>query len=299
MKRVLVTGASGFIGRRVIDRLVESGLEVHATHVEPSPPPLPTVRWHEVDLLSCRLDAVREIGATDLLHLAWYAEHGKFWRSPENLSWVAASLALVRAFQEGGGRRATFVGTCAEYDWGSTGLLKETVTPLRPSTLYGVAKDALRRLVEAYAVEAGLSWAWGRVFFLYGPGEDPRRFVGSVVHNLLTKRMAPMSHGRQVRDFLHVDDVARALVALADSDVQGPVNIASGVPTTLAEVAEVVRRHAGGSLAIGSLPVPAGEPPSLVGDVTRLRDEVGFRPRLGLEDGIASMVRELQRSSSE
>ena len=107
---------------------------------------------------------VREVRPTHLLHLAWYAEHHAYWTAPQNLDWVGASLRLVRAFAEQGGTRAVLAGTCAEYDW-TQGVCVEGATPIRPRGLYGVAKDAVRRVVEAFAAGAGLSAAWGRIFF--------------------------------------------------------------------------------------------------------------------------------------
>ncbi len=293
MSRVIVTGGGGFIGRPAVRDLLARGFEVHVTHVEPTPPfVIDGVVWHRVDLMDA--DAVKrfvgEVRADRLLHLAWYAVHGKFWRAPENLAWTAASVRLVQAFREAGGSRVTVAGTCAEYDWSGDGLMNEATTALAPHTLYGVCKDAVRRVVEAYAAESGLSWSWGRVFFLYGATEPPARFVASVAGALARGESARMSHGEQVRDFLHVDDVAGALVALLLSDVQGAVNIASGVPVTLGEVADELARLAGkGRVERGAIAAAAGDPPRLLADVARLRDEVGYRPTRSLSDGLAEI----------
>lgn len=298
--RYLVTGATGFLGRRVVPLLVAAGHDVHGTYVEEEPPAVPGVTWHRVDLLGDGDGAVRSIQATELLHLAWYAEHGKFWRSPENLSWVAASLRLVRAFHEAGGRRVTVAGSCAEYEWGGMEPLEERRSPMRPRTLYGVSKDALRRVLESYASDTGLGWAWGRIFLLYGPGEDRRRFVASIIRALQSGTPAEMSHGRQIRDFLHADDVAGALVAIHASGVTGPVNVASGFPVTLLEVAQAVQRRLGGEIAAGARQPAPDDPPSLVADVARLRSEVGFVPQFdlatGLDATIASVVQPTRRS---
>ncbi len=102
-------------------------------------------------------------------------------------------------------------GTCAEYEWGGPGPCVEGRTPLRPATLYGVAKDATRAVVEAAAGELGIAVAWGRIFFLYGPGEDERRLVASVARALARGERAATSAGTQRRDFMHVADVGAAL----------------------------------------------------------------------------------------
>ena len=279
MTRVLLTGATGFIGRHAAASLREHGLEVH-----------PVSRSEGVDLLEPRAaDAVvARVRPTHLLHLAWYAEHGSFWTSSENVRWVEASLRLVRAFAEGGGRRAVLAGTGAEYDW-SHGRLDERATPLRPATLYGAAKHGLHVVAQAYADTVGLSLAWGRVHFLYGPGEDPRRLVPSIAIGLAAGEEARASHGRQIRDFAHVRDVADGFTALLASDVRGPVNVASGEGVAIADVVRSLARAAGREdlVRLGAVPARPDDPPELVADVARLRDEVGFRPSRALDDGLA------------
>jgi nucleoside-diphosphate-sugar epimerase len=291
VKRVLVTGATGFVGRQALEPLRERGFEIHA--IARRPQPETDVTWHAIDLLDApQLEhIISEIGSTHLLHLAWYAVHGSYWRSPENLRWVEASSRLVRAFRDAGGSRAVIAGTCAEYDWDS-GLCREDITPLRPQTLYGVSKDALHRIVAAYGAEVGLSVAWGRIFFSYGPHEDPNRLVASVIRSLLADEPAAVTEGGQARDFLHVADVGSAFAALVDRDVDGPVNIASGEARPVREIVETIGEVVGrpGLLRFGAVPTPAGESPLVAADVGRLRDEVSWRPQRTLADGLAETV---------
>jgi nucleoside-diphosphate-sugar epimerase len=295
MSGVLVTGASGFVGLAVISELARNGEEVHAISTRSCPPRVPGVHWHRLDLgdghaLDSLLSA---LAPQQLVHLAWYVEHGRFWNAPENVLWVERSLRLVREFARAGGRRAVMVGTCAEYDWSvADGPLNETRSPLAPGSLYGVAKDALRRVACAYAEQEGLELAWGRPFFFFGPREDPRRLVSSVVRSLLAGEAVDTTSGEQRRDFLHVDDVAGALVALLHSPVLGPVNIASGQDVAVAELIERIAQAIGRPELIrrGGLP-DRQEPPLLLADVARLRDEVGFHPRWDLEAGVADTVR--------
>ena len=143
-------------------------------------------------------------------------------------------------------------------------------------------------LLEAFAEAAGVSVAWGRVFLLFGPGQPERTLISTVVRSLLRGERAPCSHGEQIRDYLYVEDVADALVALLDSEIEGPVNIASGRPLAVKElIAMAARRLDGEELVdLGAIPAPEGEPAFLVGDLKRLQGELGWRPAIGIEEGL-------------
>ncbi|MBV9773458.1 MAG: NAD(P)-dependent oxidoreductase [Gemmatimonadetes bacterium] len=293
MKRVLLTGATGFIGRHAVETLLARGYEVHAVASPTGATPSAGVTWHRGDLLdpgtAGRLAA--EVRPSHLLHFAWYVEPGAFWTSPENLRWVGATLELLRAFRESGGARAVLAGTCAEYEWGHD-VCTEGATPLAPATLYGACKHAVREAGSAYARQSGLSLAWGRIFLLYGPHEPPGRLVSSLATSLLKGEPAACSRGTQLRDLLHVQDVADAFVALLGSGVEGPVNVGSGTPVAVSEVAVELGRAAGRPelVRLGALPDRPGDPPRLCADVSRLRDATGWRPRYDLAAGLGHTV---------
>lgn len=302
MKRVLLTGATGFIGRHCLPSLVARGYEVHAVSSKAQRENAPDVHWHQADLLDSTqiAELVTRVQPSHLLHLAWFAVPGKYWTSPENLRWVQASLDLLQAFASCGGQRVVSAGTCAEYDW-EYGYCSEEVTPLAPSTLYGVCKHSLQIMLDAFAKQTGLSAAWGRIFFLYGPHEYPNRLVASVIRSLLQGEPARCSHGNQIRDFLYVQDTAEAFVALLESETTGPVNIASGRPITLKEVvfqiAEKLDRQ--GLVHLNAVPAPAGEPRLLVADVNRLTSEVGWSPKYDLRAGLESTIEWWQQNAAE
>lgn len=293
-RRVLVTGATGFIGRQLLHMLVEAGLDVHAVTSRDTPDGRELVTWHRADLLDGASipELCATVQANDLLHVAWDTTPGAYTRTPRNLDWLAASLQLARSFVEHGGTRIVGAGTCFEYAH-QAAPCREGSTPLEPDTLYGTSKVALQRVLACYADEAGISCAWGRIFFLYGPHEHPDRLVSSVTRSLLAGREAACSVGTQIRDFLHVADVAAALVALLRSDVTGPVNIASGTPLTIRDLVLEIGEQIGRRdlVQLGALPLSPRDPPHVVADVTRLRDEVGFTPRFSLAAGIEDTVR--------
>jgi nucleoside-diphosphate-sugar epimerase len=299
VKRVLVTGASGFIGREAPALLAAAGYEVHS--LGRGDAAVGGAAHHRADLLADDVaPLVREIAPSHLLHLAWYAEPGLFWNAPENLDWVAASLRLVRAFAAAGGSRAVLAGSCAEYDW-SFPLLDERTTRIAPATLYGEAKAGLHRLLEQAAPGLGLSLAWGRIFFPYGPFEKGGRLLGGLFDGIARGEEVRFSAGLQRRDFIHAEDAAAAFVALLDSAVEGPVNIASGETVAVADLVTRAARIAGGEalVRLGALPMQPGEPMVMAAATGRLRDEVGFIARHSLATGLEDMYRRRPRPDQE
>lgn len=285
MKRVLVTGATGFIGRACLAPLAARGFEVHAVQ-HARVPESGEIGWHAADLLAPGAAAavIRDVRPSHLLHLAWYAVPGKYWTAPENLAWVRASLGLYEAFVAGGGARAVMAGSCAEYAWGGEPL-REGHSPLVPRTFYGTCKRALSDIVLA----SGGNAAWARFFFLYGEREYPERLVPSVIRALLRGEVARCSPGTQRRDFLHVADAAAATVALLDSDVTGPVNIASGAAITVRSLAERVHALIGaGQLDFGAL--PPDPDPVVAADVRRVNEEVGWTAPADIDDRLRATI---------
>lgn len=294
MKRVILTGANGFVGKQAIAPLLAKNYEVHAvSNVAPTADLFfENVIWHKANLLDAAETEklCRTVKASHLLHFAWYVEHGKFWNAPENADWTAASKRIFDTFQQNGGERITTAGTCAEYEWGKDAILSESTTPLKPANLYGECKLKLQKILAA---GENLNWAWGRIFFLYGEFEEPRRLIASVINSLLRDEFADCSHGSQRRDFLYVKDVAEAFVALLDSEVNGAVNIGSGEGLTLKEIVLTAAEQIGkpGKVRFGIVPTAPDEPKNIIADITRLRSEVDWQPRYSLADGIAETIK--------
>jgi nucleoside-diphosphate-sugar epimerase len=287
MKKVILTGASGFIGRHTIPYLLESGYEVHAiarhsTHL-PAGIHIHSIDLHDQTKVSHLLNNLK---ASHLLHFAWITTPGKYWTSDENLEWVKSSLSLVQEFAMNGGQRLVVSGTCAEYEWRNQAC-DELTTPLKPSTLYGVCKASLFQLIQAIARQKNLSFAWGRIFFLYGPHEYRERLVPSIVNKLLKQEVAPCSHGMQIRDFLHVEDVARAFSLLLNSDIQGAVNMASGQNISLKQIIDKIslKLEATDKVQYGAISATS-DPPLISANNKRLIDELKWAPKFSLDEGL-------------
>ncbi len=295
-EKILVTGGTGFVGRPTVDALLREGFEVHvATRNGGGAHGLDSrAVVHCADLL--QEGAAREVIAAvephAVLHLAWCVTPGQFWTDPANLEWAAASLRLARAAADGGVRRFVATGTCYEYDWPSDAPCVEGVTPIRAHTLYDAAKAGLASILRTYFAATDVRFAWARLFYLFGPGEDARRFVPSVARALVRGEPARCTRGGAARDFLDVRDAGAALAKLVASDYCGDVNIASGAPTRLGELAERLAEAAGRRdlLELGALPDRPDEPPFVVADTRILREEVGFEPTYDLDAGLGAAL---------
>ncbi|MFO0918468.1 MAG: NAD(P)-dependent oxidoreductase [Planctomycetaceae bacterium] len=295
MKRVVVTGAGGFVGRHCCAELLANGFEVHGIYSLQSvslPQRDSAVIPHSLDLFDLPgvEQRLQQIRATHLLHLAWIATPGEFWTSSQNLDWAAASSQLVHSFCDAGGQRVVATGSCAEYDWQS-GVCSEIDTPIRPASVYGTAKHVFHEHLEDYARQVGVSAAWARLFFLYGPHGSSRRLPGAIIEPLWQGKQAPCSTGELQRDYVYITDAAAAICRLLDSDVVGAVNIASGKPVRLRDMIQMCAQEIGREDLVAWGAIPSGnEAPLVVGDSRRLRDELGWSPRVSLADGLRMTV---------
>jgi nucleoside-diphosphate-sugar epimerase len=281
--RVLLTGATGLIGRQVAAPLARLGYDVLPVSRRGA-----GMRGHLID----DPEAVAEAAHAEcLVHLAWHDGPNRMG-AVENLDWVCASLRLLTAFAQAGGKRAVMVGSCAEYDWTGVGRMDET-TPLRPASAYGAAKAATGLAAIAGARALGLSLAWARPFFCYGPGEPEGRLFGDVIKGLQAGMAVDCTDGLQKRDFLHTEDLGAALAALLKSPVEGAVNIGSGQAVAVRDMIGTLARQMGREdlIRLGARSRPADDPPLIEADVTRLSDEVGFSPRYDTESGIRAVLK--------
>jgi UDP-glucuronate decarboxylase len=294
--RVLITGATGFLGSRAAMHLSSLGHEVHGV-VRPGGSRerlaalAPKTSVHEADLANAaRIRSLAHDTRPDLaIHLAWYAVPGKYLTSDENLRQVEATLALAGALSEARCPRLVTAGTCFEYDT-AYGLLSEH-TPTAPRFLYSACKLAVFEMLRQACRGWAMSFCHLRFFYTYGPWEAPARLVPAVIGPLLKGQEARVTSGEQVRDFLHIDDVASAIGAASTSAVEGAVNVGSGAPVWVRDVVAAAARACGREdlVRYGALPGREGDPPFICAAVDRLR-ALGWRPRFDLDSGLRDTV---------
>jgi len=291
--RVLVTGAGGFIGRNVLTCLRARGVETIAVGRRK---PDQEVVFEPVDLLNA-VDLhllLARLRPSHLLHLAWYVEHVDYREAALNTRWLDASIRLAKAFCEIGGQRLVIAGSSAEYD-SRHGYCSEDLTPVGPVSLYGIAKDATRRMTMAICDRAAISCAWARIFIPYGPGECRDRLIPSLIAACRGRKPPFPVDIETFRDFVHVEDVAEGLVVLLERSESGIFNISSGQPLGLGEL---VRRVAG---LLGARTEPFmelakrqdSEPRLLVGSNLKLTS-LGWRCRVDLDQGLGRYEKELR-----
>jgi nucleoside-diphosphate-sugar epimerase len=241
-----------------------------------------------MDLLGTNdLEALfQKFSPTHLVHVAWYAEHGKYWDSELNLKWVLATKRLVEAFCSSGGQHVVITGTCAEYDW-SHGYCVEDLTPLKPQSLYGICKDTTRRVIELVVAKHGVSMSWARVFSPYGPGESTQRLIPSLFKAFNGEVLPFGVNASSYRDLLHVEDVACAVLACAKSKFVGAINICSGKPVKISDVVDAVANinNCDPDIIFKLLPKNQEFNRFLVGENKKL-ESLGWRQEIMLDQGL-------------
>lgn len=268
----MVTGGTGFVGYQVIKELAERGIGIRAVVRNGKQDRLPNISGFErivetPDLFAESSDWWAEIcqGIDTVIHVAWYAEPGKYLAATQNLDCLSGTLALAQGAAKAGVRRLCGVGTCFEYDL-SGGLLS-TQTPLDPKTPYAGAKAAAYLSLSQWLPQQGVEFIWCRLFYLHGQREDERRLAPYLRQKLAAGETADLTHGRQIRDFLDVRDAAGMLVDAALGKTQGAVNICSGKPMTVRQLAEQIATEYDQHdlLNFGARPENPIDPPCVVG----------------------------------
>ncbi len=269
---VLLTGATGFAGRQILKALAAQSVKVRLVVREGKPSKIEQPDQIESVLVTPDIffetsGWLNEIcnGVDTVIHAAWYAEPGKYLRSPKNLDCLSGTLALAKACVQAGVRRFVGIGTCFEYDL-SIGYLSVD-TPLKPTTPYAASKAAAFLALSQYLAAAGVEFVWCRLFYLYGVGEDERRLVPYLRNRLSQGEIAELTSGTQVRDFLDVREAGRLIAEIAQGKQQGPVNVCSGQPITIRQLAEQIADEYGRRdlLRFGARPDNLVDPPCVVG----------------------------------
>jgi nucleoside-diphosphate-sugar epimerase len=294
--RALVTGAAGFVGANLARRLLADGHEVHAI-VRPE-----TDRWrlddvateldaHEVELRDHEAVAatVSEVRPEVVFHLATRGAYS--WQSDvrEILETnVLGTSNVVEACVHAGVRTLVNTGSSSEYGFKDHAPAESEA--LEPNSVYGVAKAAATQLCTVAARLHELSATTLRLYSVYGPYEEPGRFVPALVEGSLRGRLPALASPRVARDFVWVGDVVEAYLRAAAAAGAGSVyNVGSGTQTTLADAVEAARRALGVTEEPrwSSMADRSWDTEVWVADVRKIGRELGWRPTVSFEEGLA------------
>lgn len=285
--RVLVTGAGGYIGRHVVDALVARGSDVVATQLPglELPAERPGVRWVSVDIFDA--GAVAEAGLTEVdavVHLAW--EAGFVHNDPVHMVRLSDHFRFIDALVTAGVPRIAVLGTMHEVGYHEGAI--DADTPTNPSSLYGIAKDALRRALTLRVAGTDTALQWLRCFYIFGDDARGQSIFGKLTRAAESgQKSFPFNSGKNVYDFVEVSDLGRQIAAVvSQGEVTGVVNCCSGEPRSLAEQVEwfIADRGLGIELEYGAFPDRPYDSPGVWGDPTKIRavlaaDEPGGQPR--------------------
>ena len=298
-RSILITGAGGFVGAATVKAALADGHRVMAMVRRPGAVRLAGLSGdlsiHAADLSDDTAIAalLRDLKPEIIVHSAWEGVGGSLRAGDIQFDNIRTTMALADAAIAAGTRKFVGIGSQAEY-----GRYDRRITEAdlpQPTMLYGAAKLAASHLVRQRAREAGMDFAWLRLFSVFGPGDNPNWLIPSVAASLVRGIAPKCTLGTQKWDYLHIDDVASGTLAAAVTDTAtGTFNLSSGNPIAVRTLVERLRDLAAPGLAInfGEIPFGPDQIMHLDGDNSRLRDATGWGPAIDPLNALTSVVAE-------
>jgi nucleoside-diphosphate-sugar epimerase len=293
--KILLTGPTGFIGSAFARLALSRGHQVAGLIIpgETIPAGLPageSMVWLRGTLDDAPWKELAAFAAEVCVHTAWITTPGVYLESPENFRFLESSFRFLGRVRELGTGHIVGLGTCIEYQLAREPL-SEARTPVAPATTYAQCKNELRLKLEREAGAANFGFGWGRVFYPYGPGEHPSRLCSFIIQQLQRGERIVLKTPGSTKDYIYIDDLAAALLTVAEKKFRGAINLATGTGVSVREIARQLGVLMGRAELIAEASQPEPDPfPFVVADAGRLRS-LGWQPRVSLEEGLARLVR--------
>lgn len=298
--RCFVTGASGFVGASLVNRLVRDGHEVLALvrplsslwRLEASKSKIQFV-VADLSTISTVKEKICSFKPDVVFHLAWKGGNSRKFLDDDSqiLDNLPGSLELVKITHEAGSSCFMYLGSCVEYGRYQIPVKESDAT--EPKNLYGLSKLTTLKLSEELCVLYGIRFAAVRLFWAYGPMDDTNRMIPSVTEKLIVGERPSLTGGEQLWDFLYIDDVIDGLLAIVQtSRAEGIYNLGSGCPISIREVVSMIRDNVDPKLELGfgEVPYAPDQVMHLQADITKLSQATAWRPRTTIADGIQQTV---------
>jgi len=288
--RIFLTGASGFIGRQLVPMMGHhqlllvgrSGISLKGENYKFIKNDLANLEnWRE---------QIEDFSPEACIHLAWSGlPDYSFSKCRENFN---ISLQLLDFLAQIGCKRIFLAGTCWEYGE-NHGQMSETFQP-GAHNLFASFKTATRLIGEQLTKTTGINFIWGRIFFVYGPGQRSTSLIPSCFQAFKKGKIPELNNPNTVNDFIYVSDVARAILKLVENpSAKGIFNIGSGKPTKVGKICKIIAEELNlENLLTKETCLPEGQ--GLWADITSLHETIDWKPEISIEAGIRETIKSLE-----
>ena len=286
MKKILITGITGLIGQYITNPLLDKSYEIYAT----SKSRIDGVATINIDLLDTKqIDNMFSNNKFDyLIHLAWGSLGGEAYKNEIHNKWSETSFYLFQKFYESGGIKAVGAGTCFEYISKDTPLIE--TDSLGSDLLYPQTKINLYNELVDYTKKNNNNFAWGRIFYTYGKNEKPERLVPHIINKLKANEKVIIKTSHLIKDYIYAKDIANAFIAILESKVNGAVNISSGKPIKVGELAMEIAKFMGKESLIELHEEFTDQSIMVVGDNSKLVNEAGYNNFTPLSEALKDIL---------
>lgn len=299
MSRILVTGATGFIGARVAERLAERGHQLALLLRDPRDSDRAAALYSGATLIRGDLaapqsyaPALRAFAPETVIHAAWQGVAGADRNDAAQVANITAAVSLAEESAAAGA--TAFVGLGSQAEYGPHSRMLDETAETAPTTLYGQSKLAACQATQALCQAAKMRHAWLRVFSTYGPRDNTGWMIPSLIAALRAGQKLPLTPGEQKWGFLFVDDAADAIVAVAETEAaDGVFNLGASDAPQLRDTITLLRDMVspGTALGFGEVPYRPDQVMHLQADIQKLGRVTGWAPRVDLATGLDKTVR--------